>query len=190
MRASEAPFPPTSDNSAEASESGKMNVSLSCIAVHLSAWKMVYLGSILSVNMEFEDPHQRHPDFLSLCTDMIEYVNSNSFFLKKHAYPTTKSYHTKNHFRIVRSHIDHIERTRYYETSYYFLASTTGESMTDYSDYNHQLIEEFRADRSKFEGPGSRALTPAHNNWRQKRPTLHNTDDVHTRWRSPARNRF
>ena len=30
--------------------------------------------------------------------------------------------------------------------------------MTDYSDYNNQLIEEFRADRSKFEGPGSRPL--------------------------------
>jgi len=30
--------------------------------------------------------------------------------------------------------------------------------MTDYKDYNHQLIEEFRADRSKFEGPGSRPL--------------------------------
>ncbi len=28
--------------------------------------------------------------------------------------------------------------------------------MTDYSDYNQQLIEEFRADRSKFEGPGAR----------------------------------
>ena len=30
--------------------------------------------------------------------------------------------------------------------------------MTDYSDYNKKLIEEFRADRSKFEGPGSRSL--------------------------------
>src|SRR6266576_2184701 len=30
--------------------------------------------------------------------------------------------------------------------------------MTDYSDYNNQLIEEFRADRSKFEGPGARPL--------------------------------
>ena len=30
--------------------------------------------------------------------------------------------------------------------------------MTDYTDYNNKLIEEFRADRSKFEGPGSRPL--------------------------------
>jgi deazaflavin-dependent oxidoreductase (nitroreductase family) len=30
--------------------------------------------------------------------------------------------------------------------------------MTNYADDNHQLIEEFRADRSKFEGPGSRPL--------------------------------
>ena len=30
--------------------------------------------------------------------------------------------------------------------------------MIDYNDYNHQLIEEFRANRSKFEGPGSRPL--------------------------------
>jgi deazaflavin-dependent oxidoreductase (nitroreductase family) len=30
--------------------------------------------------------------------------------------------------------------------------------MTDYNDYNRQLIEEFRANRSKFEGPGSRPL--------------------------------
>ena len=30
--------------------------------------------------------------------------------------------------------------------------------MTDQNDYNNQLIEEFRADRSKFEGPGSRPL--------------------------------
>jgi deazaflavin-dependent oxidoreductase (nitroreductase family) len=30
--------------------------------------------------------------------------------------------------------------------------------MIDYNDYNRQLIEEFRANRSKFEGPGSRPL--------------------------------
>jgi deazaflavin-dependent oxidoreductase (nitroreductase family) len=30
--------------------------------------------------------------------------------------------------------------------------------MIDYNHYNHQLIEEFRANRSKFEGPGSRPL--------------------------------
>ena len=30
--------------------------------------------------------------------------------------------------------------------------------MTDYTDYNNQLIEEFRANRSKFAGPGSRPL--------------------------------
>jgi deazaflavin-dependent oxidoreductase (nitroreductase family) len=33
-----------------------------------------------------------------------------------------------------------------------------GEIMIDRNDYNRQLIEEFRADRSKFEGPGSRPL--------------------------------
>ena len=30
--------------------------------------------------------------------------------------------------------------------------------MVDYKNYNKQLIEEFRADRNKFEGPGSRPL--------------------------------
>ena len=30
--------------------------------------------------------------------------------------------------------------------------------MTNYTDYNNQLIEEFRANRSKFEGPGARPL--------------------------------
>jgi deazaflavin-dependent oxidoreductase (nitroreductase family) len=30
--------------------------------------------------------------------------------------------------------------------------------MTDYTEYNNQLIEEFRANRSKFAGPGSRPL--------------------------------
>src|SRR5260370_14024796 len=30
--------------------------------------------------------------------------------------------------------------------------------MIDQNDYNNQLIEEFRANRSKFEGPGSRPL--------------------------------
>ena len=30
--------------------------------------------------------------------------------------------------------------------------------MTDRNDYNRQLIEEFRANRSKFAGPGSRPL--------------------------------
>ena len=30
--------------------------------------------------------------------------------------------------------------------------------MTDQNDYNQKQIEEFRADRSKFEGPGSRPL--------------------------------
>ncbi len=30
--------------------------------------------------------------------------------------------------------------------------------MTNYTDYNNQLIEEFRANRSKFAGPGSRPV--------------------------------
>jgi deazaflavin-dependent oxidoreductase (nitroreductase family) len=36
--------------------------------------------------------------------------------------------------------------------------TSQGERMTDQNDFNRQLIEEFRANPSKFEGPGSRPL--------------------------------
>src|SRR5690348_15708116 len=36
--------------------------------------------------------------------------------------------------------------------------NSQGETMIDQNDYNRQLIEEFRANRSKFEGPAARRL--------------------------------
>ena len=53
--------------------------------------------------------------------------------------------------------------------------------MTDQNDFNRQLIEEFRANPSKFEGPGSRSLlllttTGARSGKRYTTPLMYFTD--------------
>src|ERR1700680_3729494 len=61
------------------------------------------------------------------------------------------------------AHFDVIEHMCYHGTQQHesrrardvllWLASTKGEIMTDQQNYNHQLIEEFRANRHKAGGP-------------------------------------